>query len=118
MEFTNKIEIRGVVGRAELNTYAENRVCKFTVITEYSYHDRDNNPVIESIWFTVNAWEGRNMPDLNLIQKGSWVRVLGRVRNSRFTGQDGVERISWDIQASRVDIIPREDEPMQPQRYL
>jgi len=118
MEYLNKIEIRGVVGRAETSTYGDSRVCKFSVATDYSYRDRENTPIIETTWFTVNAWEGRNTPDLDQIQKGTWIKVTGRIRTNKFIGQDGFERNAWDIQAGKVEILTREDDPMQPQRFL
>ena len=105
MEFLNKIEIRGVVGRADINSYNGNQVCNFSVVTEASAVDRAGNSTVEPTWFNVSAWSGvKGLDDLTLIQKGGWVRVVGRS--------------SIEIPARLVEVIPRgEDlEPMQPQR--
>ena len=110
------MEIRGVVGRADISTFNGARVCKFTVATDFSYRDRENNPVMDTTWFTINIWEGRNVPDVTLIQKGCWVHVIGRIRTVKYVNQEGQERNSWDVAAYRVDVLPWEDEPMQPQR--
>ena len=118
MEFLNKIELRGVVGTTSLNRVGESQVCRFSLVTEYSYKDRDNNPVVDTTWFNVTAWEGRNMPDLRQIEKGVIVQVAGRVRTFRFTMADGGERSGWEILARRVTIVPPDDDPVQPQRYL
>ncbi|MBR1570905.1 MAG: single-stranded DNA-binding protein [Bacteroidales bacterium] len=116
MEFLNHIELRGVVGRAEINTFNESRVCNFSVVTEYSIRDKEGNPAIDTAWFNVAAWEGRDMPDLYEIQKGAWVQVHGRVRIRKYTTQDNEERTAMDVLASSVNMIPRESTRPQPQR--
>ena len=118
MEFLNKIELRGIVGLTSLNRVGESQVCRFSLVTEYSYKDRDNNPVVDTTWFNITAWEGRNMPDLREITKGAIVQVAGRVRTFRYTMADGAERSGWEIFARRVTILPPDDDPVQPQRYL
>ena len=118
MEFLNRIELRGIVGMATLNRVGDAQVCRFSIVTEYSYKDRDNNPVVDTTWFNVTAWEGKNMPDLRQIGKGVIVQVAGRVRTFRFTMADGAERSGWEILARRVTLLPPDDDPVQPQRYL
>ena len=80
MEFLNKIELRGIVGQSSLNRVGDSQVCRFSLVTEYSYKDRGNNPVVDVTWFNITAWEGKNMPELHLIGKGVIVQVAGRVR--------------------------------------
>ena len=118
MEFLNKIELRGIVGMTSLNRVGESQVCRFSLVTEYSYKDRDNNPVVDTTWFNITAWEGRNMPDLREITKGIIVQVAGRVRTFRYTMADGAERSGWEIFARRITISPPDDDPVQPQRYM
>ena len=88
------------------------------LVTEYSYKDRSNNPIVDVTWFNITAWEGKNMPELHLIGKGVIVQVAGRVRTFRFTMADGAERSGWEILARRVTILPSDDDPVQPQRFL
>jgi single-strand DNA-binding protein len=117
MEFLNRIELRGVVGRADVNLYNASQVCNFSVVTENTAVDKEGNSVLESTWFNVTAWGGRpGIPDLYSIQRGGWVRVIGRVRIRRYTNQENEERVSMDILARKVEILPREDDPMAPQR--
>ena len=47
MEFLNKIELRGIVGQASLNRVGDSQVCRFSLVTEYSYKDRSNNPIVD-----------------------------------------------------------------------
>lgn len=119
MEFLNKIELKGVIGRAEFNTFNGNQVCNFSVVTEAAAMDREGNSIVEPTWFNVSAWNGvKGIQDLSQIQKGYWVHVIGRLRTRKYVSQDNVDRISLEIPARLVEIIPKEEEgaPMQPQR--
>ena len=116
MEYINKIELRGIVGTATLNRVGDSQVCRFSIATEYSYKDRDGNPVVETTWFNVTAWEGKNVPDLREVVRGTIVQVIGRVRTYKFTTADGVEKSSWEVFARRVTILQPDDDPIQPQR--
>ena len=119
MEFLNKIELKGVVGRAEINSFNNSQVCNFSVVTEYSTIDKDRNSIIETAWFNVSAWSGRNnITDLYNIQRGSWVHVIGRLRVRKYTTQTGEERSAMDVIAGKVVLLPKEEEAstMQPQR--
>lgn len=116
MEFLNRIELKGVVGRSDVNVYNGAQVCNFSVVTEYSIRDREGNPGAETTWFNVSTWEGRDNPDFSLIQKGSWIRVIGRIRIRKYVTQDNEERSVLEIVARKVELLPREDDPMQPQR--
>lgn len=119
MEFLNRIELKGVVGRAEINSYNGNNVCNFSVVTEASVLDREGNSTVEPTWFNVSAWSGvKGIQDVTQIQKGNWIRIVGRLRTRKYVTQDGLERISVEIPARIVELIPRTEEleQMQPQR--
>ena len=118
MEFMNRIQLRGVVGRAEISTFSNNNsVCNFSVVTDYSSVDREGNPVIESTWFNVSAWNGRDgITSLYDIQKGVWIEVVGRIRSRRYTTQNGEEKTTTEVLARKVTLVPREEDSLQPQR--
>ena len=119
MEFLNKIELRGVVGRADFNSYNGNQVCNFSVVTEASAWDREGNSTIEPTWFNVSVWNSvKGLNNLTDIQKGLWVKVEGRLRVRKYVSQDNIERYSLEVLARQVVIIPREEEheQMQPER--
>ena len=118
MEFINKIELRGIVGTSTLTRVGESQVCRFSLATDYSYKDRDGNPVVDTTRFNVTAWEGRNIPDLRSVVRGAIVQVSGRVRTYKYTTADGVEKSSWEVFARRVSVLAPDDDPLQPQRYL
>ena len=105
MEQLNKIELRGIVGSSRLQTYQGRKVVNFTLATSYVYKNKTGDPVIETTWHNVNAWEGKNMPDLQQIDKGVRLYVLGRVKNQRYVDSEGVERTSCEVSASQISII-------------
>ena len=118
MEFLNRIELRGVVGKAEVNTVNGTQVCNFSVVTDYSGVDKEGKPAIESTWLNVAFWGRRNSDPLDLysIQKGAWVQVIGRLRQRKYLDQEQVERSKLDVLARSVKLLPRGEDPMQAQR--
>jgi single-strand DNA-binding protein len=118
MEFINKIELRGIVGTSTLNRVGDAQVCRFSIATEYSHKDRDGNPVVDTTWFNVTAWEDKNIPDLRPVVRGAIVQVSGRVRTYKYTTAAGEEKSSWEVFARRITILQPDDDPMQPQRFL
>lgn len=60
----------------------------------------------------MTAWEGKNIANLSKVEKGDKVHILGRLRNQKFIGNDGVERTAYDVLASKLEILD-EDEYLQ-----
>ena len=112
MEQLNKIEIRGYVGSITVHHMGERDMARFTVATSTAYKDKDGGAVIETCWHNVLAWSGKNIQELDKITKGGKVYVLGRLRNQKYTGMDGIERNTYDILASRLTLLD-EGEPLQ-----
>ena len=105
MEQINRVEIVGLVGNVRNNVVSGTTVANFSVATNYTYKGRDGSPYIETVWFAVCAWEGKNMPDLTQIQKGSPVRVTGRIRFRTYTTNDGVEKQEIEVKANMVELL-------------
>lgn len=119
MEYINKIELRGRVGRSENQVYGNSRLCRFSLITEYGYRDRSREPVIESTWFNVSFWDSKGNTDFSFITPGSIVEVVGRVRTYHYNDSDGLQHSSWDVQAWKCKEVKNEDnEPINPQSNL
>ncbi len=112
MEQLNRIEIRGTVGMARIATVAGKKVLNCSVATNYAYKDKTGTPVIDTTWHNVVAWENDRLPDLTQITKGTKLYVSGRLQSQHYTGSDEVERIFYEIQANRMQIISI-DEPFQ-----
>ena len=102
MEQLNRIELKGNVGNVRISDVGGNVVANFSMATNHVYKSREGQAVVETTWFNVVAWGGKGMPDLSRIEKGMPLSVSGRMRSVRYTGQDGTERQSMEVVASKV----------------
>ena len=110
MEQINRIEIKGKIGNVRITDFEDGQSANLSVATNYIYKSRDGHAVIETMWFNVCAWKGRNMPeDFKLLQKGKTVHVTGRMREREFTGADGAVKKITEVIASRMEIVEDED---------
>ncbi|MBR5041987.1 MAG: single-stranded DNA-binding protein [Bacteroidales bacterium] len=110
METINKIELLGIVGSVRFQHINDKQMAKFTVVTNRAYKNKEGAPVIETQWHNVTAFEGKNVQDLDKIEKGRAVKVTGRLQVQRYTGVDGVERTSVDVICTRLTILPEDTE--------
>ena len=107
MEQLNKIEIRGIIGSVYVKDFSNAKVANISVATDYSYATKDGSVVVETTWHYVTAWEGKDIQNLDQLKKGTFVHVIGRLRNRKYTTPDGVERIAYEIIANKVEIVDR-----------
>lgn len=105
MEHINRIEIQGRVGTVRTNIVNETMVANFSVATDYLYKGKDGTGVSETTWHNVVAWAGKEMPDLRRVTKGTPVYVSGRMRTSKYTTSEGVEKHFYEILAYKVRIL-------------
>ena len=104
MEQLNRVELRGMVGSIRKTTVQERAMAQMSIATNYAYKDADGCVVIETTWHNVRLWEGKNIAkeDIDSLEKGDKVCVLGRIRNQRYVGEDGIDRYSCEIIASAL----------------
>lgn len=115
MEQINRVEIRGNVGNVRINEFSDgNQMASFSVVTNYVYKGRDGNGIVETMWFNVVSWKGKNgLEDLNVLKKGCPVHVIGRMREREYTATDGAIRHITEIVANKVDLVDT-NEALQP----
>ena len=104
MEQLNRIELRGIVGSVYVKDFGNAKVANFSVATNYCFKSKDGTPVIETTWHRVVAWEGENIKNLQQLQKGTNVHVIGRIRSQRYIAADGSERTVFEIIASKMEL--------------
>ena len=109
MEQLNRIELRGNVGSIKVQEVNGTHVGKISLATNYVYKDREGNPVIETTWHNITAWEGKNISELKRIHRGDKIYVVGRTRSQRFEGSDGIERTVSEVVANKVNIIENDE---------
>ena len=112
MEHLNRIELRGVIGTVKTQTVSGSKMSRFSVATSRAYKDKDGVAQIDTTWHNVIAWENDRIKDLDKLQQGTKVYLVGRLHTQKYVGQDGVERTSFEVIALKLMII-ESDEPLQ-----
>ncbi|MBR1537876.1 MAG: single-stranded DNA-binding protein, partial [Bacteroidales bacterium] len=75
----------------------------FSVATNEAFRGKNGELREETTWHNVSAWAGRNVMDFKDIKKGTFVSLVGRLRNVRFMGSDGSERNIVEVVAGRLE---------------
>ena len=110
MEHINRIELKGRVGTVRSNTVNESRVVNFSLVTDLLYRNRNGEPISEATWFNVVAWEGKEIFDLHKVEKGASVHLIGRMRTTKYTNSEGVEKQFYEVLATKMRISEEENE--------
>ena len=109
MDHINRIELQGRVGFVRANEFNGSKVANFSLATDILYKTREGVAVSETTWHNIVAWENKDMPDVGSISKGMPVNVVGRLRTTRYTNADGVEKTFYEVMAQKLRIL--EDTP-------
>ena len=109
MEHINRIELKGRIGTVRSNTHNDSRVVNFSMVTDYLYKNRNGDPMSEATWFNVVAWEGKEISDFDKIEKGAVVHIHGRMRTTKYTNSEGVEKQFYEVLATRLRIVEEEN---------
>ena len=110
MDFINKIELQGRVGTVRTNVVNDSKGVNFSLVTDFLYKTREGNPMSETTWFNVVAWEGKEIWNLDKIEKGASVHISGRVRSTKFEGADGNEKHLYEVLANKLRLIEKASE--------
>ena len=103
-EFLNRVELRGRVGYdPRITNVGESQVARFSLATNEAFRGKNGELREEVTWHNITAWAGRNIMDFKDIRKGLFVALTGRLRNTRFTGNDGNERYIVEIVAGKLE---------------
>ena len=106
MESVNRIEILGNVGNIRIQEAGESRAIHLSVVTNRVARNKNGENSVEATWHYVEAWENQaNIADFSTITTGGWVRVIGRIKNNKYTGSDKIERYTTDIVANRLEVV-------------
>ncbi len=105
MEQLNKVQLRGIVGSIRIQNVGNSKFARLTVATNLAYRGQDGCCIIETTWHNVMAWEGKDIHDLDKLEKGSNVEIVGRLKNQRYTSADGTDHSCVEIIASSLEIL-------------
>lgn len=103
-EFLNRVELRGRVGHdPKVFSVGDAQVARFSLATNEAFRGKSGELREEVTWHNISAWAGRNIMDFKDIRKGSFVSLVGRLRNTRYTANDGTERNMVEVVAGRLE---------------
>lgn len=106
MTFLNRVELRGHVGQnPKITTVGESQVARFSIATHETYKDRSGILREETTWHNISAWSGKTIDDLSLLKKGSFVSIVGKMRNVKYTSSTGEDRQFFEVLATRLNIL-------------
>lgn len=77
---------------------------RFDLATNYEYTTDDGTKHTETDWHRVVAFNGL-AKTLTRLSKGDRVLVQGRIKTGKYEDDQGIERASFQILASRVEFI-------------
>lgn len=112
----NKVMIIGRLGRDPELRYAQNGtpIANLRIATDESYVDREGNKVDRVEWHTVVVFQRAAENCANYLGKGSLVFVEGSLQTRKWQDQQGQDRYSTEIKASRVQFLDRRGEGAAP----
>jgi single-strand DNA-binding protein len=104
MNNLNSVLIEGNMVRDPLirSTPKGTQVCNFSIASN-RYYRQDSNLEKEVGFFTVEAWGKLADVCSNQGRKGRGVRVVGRLKQDRWTGNDGKSHTKVSIVAEHVE---------------
>ena len=101
----NRVELQGRVGTVRISPCVGTVAANFSLLTEHHLQPASGMAIVESTWHNVVAWANKDMPDLRRIAKGTPVYVSGRMRSSKYTTSEGVEKNFNEILANKLRIL-------------
>jgi single-strand DNA-binding protein len=121
MNNLNSILIEGNLVRDPLlrSTAKGTSLCTFSLASN-RFFKQDSGLEKEVSFFEVETWSKLAESCYNLGHKGRGVRVVGRLKQDRWTGSDGKTRSKITIVAEHVEFRPefkREEHPREGQPY-
>ena len=105
MVYINRIELQGKVGAVRLNEVYGRQVVNFSLATEVMYRSNLGDITCELTWHNVVVWDDVKGFDMSRLQRGDNVRVVGRLRTTKYISADGQEKLYYEVIASKASII-------------
>lgn len=105
----NKVMLIGRLGRDPEIRYAGNGtpIVNMRLATDESYVDRDGNRVERTEWHSVVVFQRQAENCKTYLAKGSLIFVEGSLQTRKWQDQQGQDRYTTEIKASRVQFLDR-----------
>ena len=112
MNSLNSILVEGNVVRdpSTKTLPSGNQVCDFTLATNRFYKSGEEGFEKEVSYFDIEAWSRLGTACAQNLKKGRGVRVVGRLKQDRWTDPEGKQRAKVKIVAEHVEFKPAKPE--------
>lgn len=103
----NKVMLIGNVGGdPEIRTLPSgSKVANFSLATSESYTDRTGQKQTQTEWHRIEMWDGLAGIAEQYVRKGDPVYIEGKIRNEKWTDQNGVERSGVRIRGLSMQML-------------
>ena len=105
MEHLNRIELRGYLWSVYVKDFGNTRCANLCVLTQCHYTSQDGSPVIEDTWHYITAWESEEVKNLDQLEIGCTVHIVGRLRVRQRRRATGEYVMVHDIIANKVETL-------------
>jgi single-strand DNA-binding protein len=108
----NRVELIGNLTRdPELVTTATDaKICRFSVATNRNWTTESGEKKEETEFHRIIAWSKLAELCETLLRKGAKVYVVGRLKTSKFVGQDTLEHVSTEIVLDDMILLSQKQE--------
>lgn len=105
----NLAQIIGRLGRDPEVKYTASgaAICNLSIATDESYTDKDGQKVDRTEWHKVTCYQRQAENCGKFLTKGSLVYVEGKIQTRKWQDQQGQDRYSTEIVASRVQFLDK-----------
>lgn len=103
----NKVLLIGNVGGdPEIRTLPSGaKVANFSLATTESYTDRNGQRQSQTEWHRIEIWEGLANVVEQYVKKGDPLYIEGKIKNERWTDQNGQEKTGIRIRANSMQML-------------
>jgi len=109
MNSLNNVLIEGnLVANPEKREVGGGILCTFTVASN-RYYKKDGEKKEEVSFFDVETWNKTAERCLEMLEKGRGVRVMGRLKQDRWTDKDGRKQSKVKIVGETVEFMTKFD---------
>lgn len=103
----NKAMVIGNLGADPVVRYTKSGtpVATFSVATTERWKDKEGNPQEHTEWHRIVAWNGLGKICGEYLTKGSKVYVEGKMRNRKWTDNEGLDRYTNEIVIYQLEML-------------
>jgi single-strand DNA-binding protein len=108
----SRVVLVGNLGRDPEMRYSQNGtpITNFTIAVNRRRRGTDGNWVDETDWYRISVFRNAAETAAEYLKKGTKVLVEGQLQIRNYTGQDGIERTSVEVNADNFLILTPRDE--------